>query len=89
MTTLTLADLNLHATDNVVDARFSDREKAMLAAGNAAFNRAIRLGYSTTAARALQRTAKREWVRGESPEDTAVRIVRLPQGSATAPGDVA
>lgn len=85
MTTLCAADLNLHAADNVIASPFDDREKAKTAAGNAAFQRALKLGYSRIVAEALRRTAKREWFFGESADDCAVRIVRLTPGSSTDP----
>lgn len=61
----------------VVQFPATDEDRARTAAARAAFLRAIRLGYSRTTAHALRRTASRDWIRGEAPEETAVRIVRL------------
>ena len=47
-----------------------------LAAGRAAFDRALRLGYCRTVADQFRRTARREAQDWESSEETALRIVR-------------
>ena len=44
-------------------------------AANAAFTRAVHLGYSTVASRQFARSAKREASEWESPRETALRIV--------------
>ena len=44
-------------------------------AANAAFTRAIHLGYSTVASRQFARIAKREASEWETPRETALRIV--------------
>jgi hypothetical protein len=75
MTTLCIADL----ASNVVllnPARSPD-ERAQIAAGAAAYNRALTLGYCNTAARALQRSARLELQPGETAEACARRIVPL------------
>lgn len=55
------------------------------AAGRAAFERALHIGYCLPAARALQRQAERDARHGERAAATAERVVRLPEGSATLP----
>lgn len=76
MTTLTLHDFSPDTTPHALD-------KAQ--AGAAAYARALRMGYCRTAADALRRTAKREYLPGETPEACARRIVAAPASSATLP----
>jgi hypothetical protein len=82
MTTLCIADLAT-PRDNVVPLDARARNK--VAAGAAAHQRALRLGFCRTSADAFRRVAHREWLTGETPEQTAHRIVRLPHSSATHP----
>jgi len=58
-------------------------EQQKIAAGAAAFKRALQLGYSRIVADSMRRTAKREHFPGETPEATAHRIVPRMQDSAT------
>jgi hypothetical protein len=59
-------------------------------AANAAFVRALHLGYSTVASRQFARAAKREASAWESPRETALRVV-LPKTATFAgnPGGLA
>ena len=50
-------------------------------AGTAAFQRALDLGYSTSAAFDFAREAKREASHWESPEHTALRVVHPKRGT--------
>lgn len=75
----------------IITATFGDADAIRAAsAANAAFVRAIHLGYSTTASRQFARIAKREASELESPRETALRIV-LPKRAtfACSPGGVA
>ena len=58
-------------------------EQQKIAAGAAAFKRALILGYCRTTADAFRRTAKRDHFPGETPEATACRIVPRMPDSAT------
>lgn len=61
---------------SIITALFGDASAIRAAkAGNAAFTRAIHLGYSTVASRQFARIAKREASEWESPQHTALRIV--------------
>lgn len=55
------------------------------AAGRCAYNRAIGFGFCRTTADQLRRHAECEWHRGETPEQTAERVVADPRQSATQP----
>lgn len=60
----------------VITPQFGDADAIRAAsAANAAFVRAIPLGYSTTASRQFARIAKREASEWESPRETALRVV--------------
>lgn len=54
-------------------------------AANAAFARAIDLGYCETSARQFARLAKREASRWESPKETALRLVLPMRGTFAGP----
>lgn len=60
----------------VMTAPFGDATAARAAkAANAAYDRAIELGYCKTSAQQFARTAKREASDWETPSETALRIV--------------
>ena len=60
----------------VISAPFGNPDAIRQAeAANAAFTRAVHLGYSTVASRQFARIAKREASEWESPRETALRIV--------------
>lgn len=64
---------------SIITALFGDASAIRAAeAANAAFTRAIHLGYSTVASRQFARIAKREASEWETARETALRIV-LPQ----------
>lgn len=61
---------------DVLTAPFGDPAAIRAAeAANAAFVRAVHLGYSTVASRQFARIAKREASEWETPRETALRIV--------------
>ncbi len=61
---------------DVITPPFGNTEAISAAeAANAAFTRAIHLGYSTVASRQFARIAKREASEWETPRETALRIV--------------
>lgn len=61
---------------SIITALFGDASAIRAAeAANAAFTRAIHLGYSTVASRQFARIAKREASEWETARETALRIV--------------
>lgn len=69
---------------DVITPPFGDHDAIRAAeAANAAFTRAIHLGYSTVASRQFARIAKREASEWETPQETALRLV-LPKRSTFA-----
>lgn len=61
---------------SIITAPFGDHDAIRAAeAANAAFTRAIHLGYSTVASRQFARIAKREASEWETARETALRIV--------------
>lgn len=54
--------------------------------GNAAYDRALKLGYSRISALQFSRKAKAEHTHGETPAQVALRIVPPKQRSATVRG---
>lgn len=66
----------------IVRGAFGDRCAVRAAeASNAAFDRAMKLGYSRLQALQFSRDAKREASEWESPENTALRVVIPKRGT--------
>lgn len=75
----------------VITDQFGDSDAIRAAeAANAAFIRAVHLGYSTVASRQFARVARKAARESESPRETALRIV-MPKTAtfAGSPGGVA
>lgn len=81
MTTMCLSDYHPLPSAMILRPAFGSDPQAerKIAAGRAAFEHALTLGYCRTAAEAWRRKARREWLPGETPEACARRIVvRMP-----------
>lgn len=71
----------------VLSPAFGDRRAIRTAeVGNAAYERALKLGYSRISALQFSRKAKAEHTHGETPAQVALRIVPPKQRSATVRG---
>ena len=71
----------------VLTPAFGDRRAIHNAeVGNAAYDRALKLGYSRISALQFSRKAKAEHTHGETPAQVALRIVPPKQRSATVRG---
>ena len=74
----------------VISAPFGVASAVLVAkAGNAAYRRALQLGYSRTAAQHFAHDAKRECSEWEDPAQTALRVVHPPRGTFAGNGGAA